>query len=261
MNQEPYKVEICVNSAQSCAEAQRGGAHRVELCAALPEGGTTPSYGEIAVARGLLKETKLHVIIRPRAGDFLFSDLEQKIMLGDIEMCRKVGVDGVVFGTLTAEGEVDMPRNKQLAEASGEMSKTFHRAFDMCRNPLESLEKIISLGFHRILTSGQQPKAEQGTDLLRALVQKAGKRIIIMLGSGINENNIVKIASETGASEFHFSAKETIESAMKYRNPTVSMGGTNITVDEYKRIVADARKVKNTLQKLEEYIGTLSGRF
>lgn len=245
-----YKLEICANSVQSCIEAQRGGAYRVELCAAIPEGGTTPSYGDIVVARELLKETKLHVIIRPRGGDFLYSDLEHNIMLKDIEMCRKLGVDGIVIGSLTADGDVDMPRNRQLTAAAGDMSVTFHRAFDMCRNPAESLENIVSLGCERILTSGQQPKAEQGIALIKQLVQQAAGRVIIMPGSGINEGNIGRIARETGATEFHLSARQTVESKMIYRNPSVSMGGTNITIDEYAQLVTDAEKVRKTGEML-----------
>ena len=138
-----YKIEICANSVTSCVEAQRGGAYRVELCAAIPEGGTTPSYGKISFARELL-DIRLNVIIRPRAGDFLYSEIEHQTMLRDIEMCRKLRVDGVVFGCLTSGGEIDMNRNRELIEAAAGMSTTFHRAFDMCRNPMESLEKIIN---------------------------------------------------------------------------------------------------------------------
>ncbi|MBP1665087.1 MAG: cutC, partial [Bacteroidetes bacterium] len=170
-----YKLEICANSVASCVEAQKGGASRVELCAAIPEGGTTPSYGEIAVARELL-DISLHVIIRPRAGDFLYSRTEHKIMLKDIVIARKLGADGVVIGCLTPDGDVDIIRNRELIDAAKGMSVTFHRAFDMCRNPLESLEKIIELGCDRILTSGQQPKAEQGIDLLKQLINLADKR-------------------------------------------------------------------------------------
>ncbi len=244
-----YKVEICTNSVTSCVEAQRGGAYRVELCAAIPEGGTTPSYGEIALARELL-DIKLNVIIRPRAGDFLYSDWEHKAMLKDIEMCRQLGVDGVVFGCLTADGEVDMERNRELMEAAKGMSTTFHRAFDMCKDPLESLEKIISLGFDRILTSGGEPKAEQGIDLLKKLVEKAGDHIIIMPGSGVTEDNIHKIAQETGAKEFHFSARLPVESKMKYRNPKVSMGGKNIEIDEYAFPTTNAERVRKTIENL-----------
>ncbi len=246
-----YKLEICANSVASCLEAQKGGAYRVELCAGIPEGGTTPSYGDIAVARELLTQTKLNVIIRPRGGDFLYSDLEQKIMLKDIEMCRKLGVDGVVIGCLTPDGDVDVQRNKELIDAAGEMSVTFHRAFDMCRNPFEGLEQIIELGCERILTSGQQPKAEQGIDLLKQLMEKAANRIIIMPGSGINEDNIAEIARETGATEFHLSARESIKSGMQYRNPNIKMGGTTVVIDEYAELITSAKKVEETLRALQ----------
>ena len=245
-----YKLEICANSVASCLEAQRGGAYRVELCAAIPEGGTTPSYGEIAVARDLL-DIKLNVIIRPRAGDFLYSEIEHIIMLRDIEMCRKLGVDGVVIGCLTADGDVDMERNRNLMKAAEGMSVTFYRAFDMCRNHLESLEKIIELGCDRILTSGGQPKAEQGIDLLKKLVEKAAGRIIIMPGSGITEDNILKIAQETGAQEFHLSARLPVASNMQFRNPAVSMGGKNIEVNEYEQNITNAARVKATIEKLQ----------
>ncbi len=248
-----YKLEICANSVDSCMEAQKGGAYRVELCAGIPEGGTTPSYGDTALARGLL-DIKLHVIIRPRGGDFLYSDLEHRIMLKDIEIARELGVDGVVIGCLTADGEVDMDRNRELMEAAGNMSVTFHRAFDMCRDPFESLERIISLGCERILTSGQMPKAEQGISLLRRLVEKAGERIIIMPGSGINAGNIAAIAEKTGANEFHLSARAPVESKMAYRNPRVKMGGEVIVINEYEQMVTKAELVKNSLRALEQKI-------
>lgn len=241
-----YKLEICANSVASCIEAQKGGAWRVELCAAIPEGGTTPSYGDIALARELL-QIKLHVIIRPRGGDFLYSPLEHRIMLKDIENALRLGADGVVIGCLTPEGEVDMARNSELVDAAAEMSVTFHRAFDMCRDPFESLERIIELGCDRLLTSGQQPRAEQGIPLLKELVQKAGDRIIIMPGSGVNANNIAKLAKETGASEFHLSARVSEESGMAYRNPNLKMGGDVIVIDEYIQQVTRADKVAETL--------------
>lgn len=245
-----YKLEICANSVASCLEAQKGGAYRVELCAAIPEGGTTPSYGDITVARELL-DIKLNVIIRPRSGDFLYSALEHRIMLKDIEIARQLGVDGVVIGCLTAEGEVDMERSRELIDAAGEMSVTFHRAFDMCHDPFDSLEKIISLGCHRILTSGQQQQAEQGVPLLKELVQRADDRIIIMPGSGINMNNITTIARETGAKEFHLSARKPVESAMIYRNPNIKMGGTAVMIEEYEQQVTNSNLVRNTLKALE----------
>ena len=146
---EKYQFEVCANSVESCLAAQAGGAGRVELCAGIPEGGTTPSYGDIIVARETLTATRLHVIIRPRGGDFLYSPIEQRIMLKDIDNARRLGADGVVFGCLTAKGDIDIPLMKQLMEAAQGMSVTFHRAFDVCRNPQKALEDIISLGCDR----------------------------------------------------------------------------------------------------------------
>ncbi len=246
-----YKIEICANSVASCLEAQKGGAYRVELCASIPEGGTTPSYATIALARELLN-IKLHVIIRPRGGDFLYSSTEHQIMLNDIEAAKKLNADGVVIGCLTPQGDVDMQRNRELIEAAEGMSVTFHRAFDMSRDPFESLENIISLGCDRILTSGQQPKAEQGIPLIKQLVRQAGKRIIIMPGSGINEYNIAKIARETGAKEFHLSVREKVESKMIYRNPNLSMASTTITIDEYAQEITSALRVEKALKNLQQ---------
>ena len=244
-----YKIEICANSVASCLEAQKGGAYRVELCAGIPEGGTTPSYGEIAVARELLN-IKLNIIIRPRGGDFLYSDVEHKTMLHDIEMAKKLGVDGVVIGCLKADGTIDMERNRELIAAAEGMRVTFHRAFDMCKNPFESLEQIIALGCDTLLTSGQQPTAIEGISLLSQLVEKAGDRIIIMPGSGVNEDNIAILADETKAKEFHFSAREPIDSKMEYKNPDLKMGGTVVYIDEYVQNITSAEKVRQTIEKL-----------
>ena len=243
------KIEICANSVESAVKAQEGGAYRVELCAGIPEGGTTPSFGDIRMARQLLQKTKLHVIIRPRGGDFLYSKLELDIMLHDIKVARQLGADGVVFGCLTAEGNVDVPAMKMLMNAVGDMSVTFHRAFDMCKNPQEALEQIIALGCNRILTSGQEPNAVNGIPLLKELVKQADGRIIIMPGCGVNPSNILQIAEETGASEFHFSGRSTYESGMIYRNPKVSMGGT-VKIEEYEKDVTNPDIVKAALAEL-----------
>lgn len=244
-----YQFEVCANSVESCLAAQTGGADRVELCAGIPEGGTTPSYGDIATARELLTHTRLHVIIRPRGGDFLYTPLEQRIMLKDIENARRLGADGVVFGCLTPEGDIDIALMKQLLEAAQGMSVTFHRAFDVCRQPKQALETLIQLGFHRILTSGAQPTAEQGIPLLKELQAQASGRIILLAGCGVNENNIARIASETGIREFHFSAREQLSSGMQFRNEAVSMGGT-VCIDEYSRPVTTAERVRKTIGAL-----------
>lgn len=243
------KIEICANSVESAVKAQEGGAYRVELCAGIPEGGTTPSFGDIRMARQLLQETKLHVIIRPRGGDFLYSHLELEIMLHDIKVAKQLGADGVVFGCLTADGNVDIAAMKMLMNAVGDMNVTFHRAFDMCKNPKEALEQIIELGCTRILTSGQEENALAGIPLLKELVEQANGRIIIMPGCGVNPNNILQIAEETGASEFHFSGRSACESRMIYRNPKVSMGGT-VKIEEYRKDVTNPDIVKAALAEL-----------
>lgn len=246
-----YQFEICANSVESCLAAQAGGADRVELCAGIPEGGTTPSCGEISIAREMLTDTRLHVIIRPRGGDFLYSDIEVRTMLKDIETARKLGADGVVFGCLTAKGEVDLPVMRKLMEASEGLSVTFHRAFDVCCHPKEALEQIIELGCDRILTSGQQPTAELGIPLLKELQEQSAGRIVLLAGCGVNEKNIARIALETGIKEFHFSARESITSKMEYRNEIVSMGGT-VHIEEYERNVTSARRVEETIRSLHK---------
>lgn len=248
-----YLFEVCTNSVESCIAAQEGGANRVELCAGIPEGGTTPSYGEIAMAREVLTTTRLHVIIRPRGGDFLYSPIEIKTMLKDIEMARRLGADGVVFGCLTANGEIDVPVMEQLMEASEGLSVTFHRAFDVCRDASKALEQIINLGCDRILTSGQQATAELGIPLLKELRERAKGRITLLAGCGVNEKNICRIAKETGIQEFHFSARESIKSGMAYKNEVVSMGGT-VHISEYERNVTTVKRVKDTIGNLTSVI-------
>ena len=243
---KPYQFEVCANSVESCLAAQAAGAHRVELCAGIPEGGTTPSYGEIKAARQLLTTTRLHVIIRPRGGDFLYSPIERRIMLADVENVRRMGADGVVFGSLTSDGEIDLPFMQQLMEAADGMSVTFHRAFDVCRHPHQALEEIVRLGCQRILTSGQQATAELGIPLLKELQQQADGRIILLAGCGVNETNIARIAHETGIREFHFSARETQESPMAFRRREVPMGGS-LTLHEFERSVTTERRVRATI--------------
>ncbi len=245
---ENYLFEICTNSVESCLAAQNGGANRVELCAAIPEGGTTPSYGEIVMARELLK-IKLHVIIRPRGGDFFYSPLEIETMIRDIEVCKKLNVDGVVFGCLNADGTINMEAMEKLMNASKGMSVTFHRAFDVCVNPKQAIEDIIHLGCNRILTSGQEKNAELGIPLLAELQKIAKGRIILLAGCGVNENNIAKIATETCINEFHFSAREIIPSGMEFKRERVPMGGT-ISIDEFSKSVTTEKRVQDTISKL-----------
>ena len=248
MRREEFMVEVCANGVESCIAAQNGGADRVELCAGIPEGGTTPSYGEIKVARRVLTTTRLHVIIRPRGGDFLYSDLEVERMAADIAACRELGVDGVVFGCLNADGTIDVVKNRYLLECSRGMSVTCHRAFDRAVNPEQALETLIDLGFDRILTSGQQPKAIQGAELLAKLNRQAAGRIILMAGSGVTEQNIRELREKTGLHEFHFSGREPQPSAMQYINPNLYMGrpGANEAALDY----TTARRVTATIAQL-----------
>lgn len=235
-------IEICANSAQSCVEAEKGGATRVELCAGIPEGGTTPSYGEIKTTQALTSNIDINVIIRPRGGDFLYTEAEIESMLLDIELCKQLGVHGVVFGCLTKEGDIDVPLMKRLIEAAKPLSVTCHRAFDVCRDPFAALEQLIELGCDRILTSGQQSDAVKGITLLKELVAKAGDRIIIMPGCGVRENNIELIEKETGAKEFHTSARSIVYSRMEYRNENVPMGSSAVS-SEFETVETDHRKV------------------
>ena len=243
----PYKFEICANSTASCIAAQEGGADRVELCAGIPEGGTTPSYGMIKTARANI-EIGLNVIIRPRGGDFLYSDSEIEEMVHDIRTARDLGADGLVFGCLTSDGDVDIEAMKPLMEAAGDIPVTFHRAFDHTRNPFRALEDIISSGCVRILTSGCMPTALEGADMLSRLVAAAAGRIIIMPGCGIRESNITEIARLSGAREFHFSAREPKQSLMSFRNPSVTMGSED---DPYGTAVTTAQKVAATIAAIK----------
>lgn len=235
-------IEICANSAQSVVEAQAGGARRVELCAGIPEGGTTPSYGEICAAMALAQSIHINVIIRPRGGDFLYTQTEVQSMLYDIDMVRRLRVHGVVFGCLTANGNIDMALMRRLIQAAKPLSVTCHRAFDVCRNPFDALEQLIDLGCDRVLTSGQQPDAVQGVPLIAKLVQQAARRIIVMPGCGVRAHNIALIERETGATEFHTSARSILQSRMEYRNARVPMGG-GAPASEFEIAQTDRREV------------------
>lgn len=239
-------LEICANSAQSCVEAEAGGARRVELCAAIPEGGTTPSFGEVCTAQSLTSSIDINIIVRPRGGDFLYTPAEQTAMLYDIEMAKKQKIHGVALGCLTREGDVDVDLLQRFTAAARPLSVTFHRAFDVCRDPFRALEDIIACGCDRILTSGQQPTALLGIPLIAGLVTRAAGRIIIMPGCGIRPDNIARIEAQTGAREFHTSARSVRYSRMEYRSENVPMG--NPPVRESEREETDRRQVAACLQ-------------
>ncbi len=242
-------IEVCANSTKSCIEAQKGGAFRVELCAGIPEGGTTPSFGEMITARHNI-QIKLNIIIRPRSGDFLYNDNEIQAMIHDIQAAKNIGADGVVFGCLTPEGEIDMEKNRALMSFCEGLSTTFHRAFDVAKDSKKALEELIELGFDRVLTSGQCATAPEGKETLKNLIAQAANRIIIMPGCGVNETNIAELAQFTGAQEFHMSARSTTHSQMVYRNENVSMGGV-VKIDEFSNDITDSNRVQLSIKALQ----------
>lgn len=243
-NSKLLKTELCAYSVEACRVAARLGVNRVELCASPAEGGVTPSLAtieQVAAIEGL----DLSVMIRPRGGDFLYSDEEFQTMLRDIEHARKAGATGVVFGILTADGKVDVERTRQLVEASEGMETTFHRAVDMTEDYEAAVEAVIEAGCNRILTSGGYDKAIDGIDNIRRAVELSRGRIEIMAGSGVVASNAEALI-ETGVDALHFSAKRMVVGGMKYRNPRISMGGSS-SVDEFALRIVDEDEVKKIL--------------
>jgi copper homeostasis protein len=244
-----FKLEVIGFNIESCAAAQEAGANRIELCASPGEGGTTPSYAFIKAAREKLA-IGLYAMIRPRGGDFLYSDDDFEIMKKDVILCKQAGCNGFVTGILTKDGKVDEKRCGELIELAYPLEATFHRAFDRVKDPAMELETIISLGFERILTSGLKPKAIEAVDLLSQLIKQADERIIIMPGSGINSENIIRIAESTGAREFHSSASISKKSSMEFMNDDMNESLTHITVneDEIKRMADLLREYSKAIK-------------
>jgi copper homeostasis protein len=210
-------LEIAANSVASALAAQEGGADRIELCASLGEGGLTPSCATIAMARERLT-IPIYVLIRPRAGDFLYNEIELETMRRDIEACERLGCDGVVIGALDADGDIATQACRDLIYAARGLGVTFHRAFDLARDPARALEDIVALGCERLLTSGQRASAVEGAPLIRTLIAQAAGRIVIMPGAGVDASNIAAIRDTTGATEFHASAKRRLDSGIRHRS-------------------------------------------
>lgn len=241
MSQEAIAcLEVCANSYQSALAAQNGGAKRVEFCDNLAEGGTTPSYAQIALAKKNLF-IEVWPIIRPRGGDFLYSEMEFELMREDIKICKSLNCEGIVTGILKSDGTIDKKRCAELIELAKPMEVAFHRAFDMTNDLDQALEDLISLKIKRVLTSGGASSAILGAEKLAQLVKKAAGRITIMPGAGINENNIESLIDQTGAIQFHASAKEFVPSKMEFRNTETKMGSIE---DEYRYELTSAIKVK-----------------
>ncbi len=237
-------LEICCFNLQSALIAQHAGADRIELCADAASGGTTPSFGVIKTAREKL-HIPLYPIIRPRAGDFLFSDEEFEIMLNDIALCKQIGCDGVVIGILQQDGSIDKKRCSKLVQFAYPMGVTFHRAFDWTVDPHQAMEEILEIGCERILTSGQQPSALEGSELIHELILQAHDRIIIMPGSGVRTANIIELAEKTKATEFHTSARTQIHSNMQFINQNMR--------EDLSSVIADENEIKNIIELLSSH--------
>jgi copper homeostasis protein len=234
--------EICVDSAAGVRAAKAAGAARVELCADLLEGGITPSRGMIRQARAV-GGVSLHVIIRPRGGDFLYDDDEFAIMRADIETAKAEGANGVVIGVLAATGEIDVERTRELISLARPLAVTFHRAFDVTPEPFAALETLITLGVDRVLTSGQEGNVLEGLPLIAELVRRAAGRIVVMPGGGITSRNVQRVIAAAEPAEIHFAALDLAPSDMHFRRPHVFMGG-ELRPPEYDRLVTSAASIR-----------------
>jgi copper homeostasis protein len=240
-------LEVCAGSITSALNASKGGAQRVELCDNLSEGGTTPSPGIIKQAVRLL-DIPVFVLIRPRSGDFLYSNAEFEAMKEDVLFCREQGAKGVVLGVLNSDGSVDLEHTSELIRLANPMEVTFHRAFDMTPDPFRALEDIIGLGIARILTSGQAASAPAGSGIIAGLITRASGRVIIMPGGGINEVNIIELQQKTKAVEFHASLRNPVKSKMKFKNDQAFMGATG--EDDFTWQETDPQRVRKLVDQL-----------
>lgn len=245
-----YILEACVDSVESALEAQAGGADRLELCGNLIIGGTTPSPCMFEQLREV-SDICTHILIRPRFGDFCYTDHEFQIMLKEVQLFRERNADGIVIGILKPDGTLDIERMKRLMEAAGDLSVTLHRAFDVCADPVAAMEQAKELGIHTILTSGQKNHCLDGRDLLKELVNLENGRITIQAGGGVDAEVIRKLQPYTGAHAFHMSGKRILASSMVYRKEEVSMGLPSLSEFEIYRTDRERiREAKNALELL-----------
>ncbi len=244
---EPVVLEVCADSVESAIAAERGGAHRVELCSGLVEGGVTPSFGLITAVRNRIA-IDLHIMIRPRSGDFCYDSDEFQVMRQDVLTAKQLGAHGVVLGVLHEDGTVDSARTRTLIEIARPMKVTFHRAFDMSNDLSRALEDVIATGAERVLTSGGEQSAEAGISVIAALVKQATGRIAVMAGAAINVTNARDILARTGVREIHATARVPAPSRMQYRNQRISMG--TIDSNDYSRLVTTEKKVSDLMAAL-----------
>ncbi len=237
---KPPIVEVCAFSLESCLAAEKGGAKRIELCGSMYEGGTTPSAGLIQLAKQRVN-IEIHAMIRPRGGDFCYSDNEIAVMQADIRIAKKLGCEGIVLGILQKDGQVNIAQTKVLVALAEPMQVTFHRAIDMTPDYLEALEDIIESGCDRILTSGQKNTAMEGIENIKKLAKQANGRIEIMAGSGVNAAN-AQMLIHTGVNALHLTGKASRDSEMVYRKEGIAMGGLS-EVPEYEVVYSDFEKI------------------
>jgi len=236
--------EVCVDAVEGVQAACQAGAQRVELCSGLVEGGVTPSIG--LVSQACRQGIAVQVLVRPRGGDFIYSQAEWEVLRQDIQALKAAGASGVVLGMLRPDGEIDFERTQELVDLARPLSVTFHRAFDLCRDPAAGLETLVRAGIDRLLTSGQRATAIEGAECIAGLVMQAGGRIKVMAGGGINPQNLPLLIQTTGVSEIHFSARKPVASAMNFRRPGVYMGKA-YQPDEYNRPAADVSLIRQVM--------------
>ena len=246
---ENYILECCVDSVESAIEAEIGGANRIELCSALVIGGLSPSKALFEKVKEQVN-IKIHVLLRPRFGDFCYTDFEHEIIKQEIRMFKELGADGVVIGTLNPDGSLNMEQMQELVEEANGMSITLHRAFDMCADPFRTLEEVKELGIHTILTSGQKNSCIDGKDLLGQLIKKANREVDILIGGGVDVSVIPALYESTGATSYHMSGKVTLDSEMQYRKEDMSMGVASMS--EYQIWRTSAERVSQVKLVLEE---------
>nr|WP_321411304.1 copper homeostasis protein CutC [uncultured Carboxylicivirga sp.] len=244
-----YKLEVSTYSIEGVKEALKLGVDRLELCANIKEGGTTPSYGFIKVALNT-GHPNVFIIVRPRGGDFLYSNDEFDIIKKDIIEAKKMGVHGVVCGILNADGSIDKCRTRQLVELAEPMKFTFHRAFDMSRDYKKSLADLIDLKVDTVLTSGTKETALEGKEIIKELVEMAAGKINILVGSGVNASNIEELQVATGANEYHMSAVKMVQSEMTFTNNNLNMG--NIESEEYLKQTVDKEKIEAAMKVINK---------
>lgn len=247
---EKIVLEVCVDSLESAINAQNGGANRIELCSNLNIGGTTPTQGLLELIKEYIS-IEVYAMIRPRGGDFYYTDLEYEVIKKEIENVKKLGVDGIVIGMLLPNGEIDIKRMEEVISLARPLKITFHRAFDKSNNLLKSLECLISLGVDRVLTSGGENYAIDGIDTIKKLVDKSQDKIIIMPGSGINYHNVKDIINFTNVSEVHMSARRLVMSNMQYRNEKINNNG-NLIISEHHNFISDYDVIKSIVNLINE---------